>query len=226
MLKVEQLLMGTIEDQDSKDDVQATVTVGSTSIIGRPPTDCRARDIVGTRSFEKIEFNFYGTTGTSSGMALFSPLGGSKATSTQRLHFSSPSLKMGDVIIDSNGQPLHDSIVIVAGNCLFSDRIMRSCNLADGTIDLTALNCLEPTTYEIEYIARAAPAIADLACTILLNNKAANITTSLSINFDIPNWHYYRAVEEKLGNRLCTANDALLNLKAVESVMTRSHQSL
>lgn len=121
---------------------------------------------------------------------------------------------MGDTI-DSNGQPVHDSIAIISGKGLFSSSVMSFCHLADASLDLATLKFAQPTTYEIEYIARAAPAIAVLACTMLLNNKAANITTPLSINLDIPNWHYYKAVEEKLQKGLCTANDALLYFEAI-----------
>ena len=216
-LRIQQFLTSTSANKSPQSALSATMTIGATSIVGGPPTGCHSRD--GPASFEEVSFEFLGTQTrpTSSAMASFwTPQVPRSVTSSQYLHFACPTLKLEDAIIDRNGHSRYDSISITSGMCLFSNNIREACDLAGGNLGLTPLSYRKPTTYEFEFIARAAPAIADLACTILARNEACGISSPLSINLDIPTWHYYKAIDSTLEQGLCTASDALLYFEAIE----------
>ena len=216
-LRVQQFLTSTPAKKNPQRTLSATMNIGGTSIVGGPPTGCHARD--GPASFEEVDFEFLGTQTqpASSAMASFwTPQVPRSVTSTQYLHFASPTLKLEDAIVDRNGHSRYDSISITSGICLFSNNIRKACDLAGGNLGLTPLSYPKPTIYEIEFIARAAPAIADLACTVLARNEACGISSPLSINLDIPTWHYYKAIDSNLEQGLCTAAHALLYLEAIE----------
>lgn len=216
-LRVQQFLTSTSANKKPQSSLSATMNIGATSIVGGPPTGCHARD--GPASFEEVDFEFVSTETqlTSSAMASFwTPQVPRSIKSTQYLHFACPTLKLEDAIVDRNGHSRYDSISITSGICLFSNNIRKACDLVGGNLNLTSLNYPKPTIYEIEFIARAAPAIADLACTILARNKACGISSPLSINLDIPAWQYYKAIDSCLEQGLCTAADALFYIEAVE----------
>lgn len=216
-LRVQQFLTSTSANKKPQSALSATMNIGATSIVGGPPTGCHARD--GPASFEEVDFEFLSTETqpTSSAMASFwAPQVPRSMNSTQYLHFACPTLKLEDAIVDRNGHSRYDSISITSGICLFSNNIRKACDLARGNLNLTPLNYPKPTIYEIEFIARAAPAIADLACTLLARNKACGISSPLSINLDIPTWQYYKAIDSSLEQGLCTAADALFYIEAVE----------
>lgn len=215
--RVQQFLTSTSANKSPQSALSATMNIGATSIVGGSPTGCHSRD--GPASFEEVGFEFLGTQTrpTSSAMASFwTPQVPRSVTSTQYLHFACPTLKLEDAIVDRNGHSRYDSISITSGMCLFSNNIREACDLASGNLGLTPLSYRKPTIYEIEFIARAAPAIADLACAILARNEACGISSPLSINLDIPTWHYYKAIDSTLEQGLCTASDALLYLEAIE----------
>lgn len=216
-LRVQQFLTSTSANKNPQSALSATMNIAATSIVGGPPTGCHARD--GPASFEEVHFEFLRTETqpTSSAMASFWTSQVPRSmTSTQYLHFACPTLKLEDAIVDRNGHSRYESISITSGICLFSNNIRKACDLAGGNFNLTPLSYPKPTIYEIEFIARAAPAIADLACTLLARNKDCGLSTPVSINLDIPTWHYYKAIGSNLDQGLCTADDALLYVKAIE----------
>lgn len=221
-LRVQQFLNSTSAFNNMEKVMPSTMNVGATSIVGGPPTGCYARDVlhIGPASFEEVDFEFLSTDDTQPTSSAIASSWNSQVprsmTSTQYLQFACPTLKVEDAIVDSNGHSRYESISITSGTCLFSSNILKACNLSSGSLSSTPLSYAKPTFYEIEFIARAAPAIADLASTVLSRNKALGLSTPLSINLDIPTWHYYKAIDSKLAQGFCTAHDALLFIQAIE----------
>ena len=47
-------------------------------------------------------------------------------------------------------------------------------------------------------------------------NINCDLSSPLSINLDIPTWHYYNAIDSNLEQGICTAADALLYVEMIE----------
>lgn len=171
-----------------------SIQAANSGLITGPPPDAEHSDSIhsAVHWFEKIQFH-------------------TNLTSTQYLHFSNPSLLSQDVSTSS--------INIISGICLFSGRVLASSIPSnEHGLNNSALEHAEPTLYELENIARIAPAIADVAA--LLNTKHGHLcresNVPLKISLDIPNFHYYYTVEKRLRDGLCTFPEALQWMDAVE----------
>jgi len=68
----------------------------------------------------------------------------------------------------------------------------------------------------VEHIARVAPVIADFAALLYKTSASHRQQTRLNLCLDIPNFHYYQAIEEHLRNGSCTFNQALQWMDAVQ----------
>ncbi|KAH7242785.1 hypothetical protein BKA59DRAFT_401028 [Fusarium tricinctum] len=144
--------------------------------------------------------------------------------STQYLHFSSPTPQIISQIVSSKRDSLKlQNLTIVSGVCLFSMRALQSSIDKCRGINVKRLQNIGPTLYEMEYIARSAPVIADLA--VLLGetgrrskngNSRAQSNRPLTLCLDVPSFHYYQSVDDCLQSHSCTFQEALQWLNAVE----------
>lgn len=149
--------------------------------------------------FEKIQFQHKDTS----------------LTSTHYLHFSSPSPLLQDAADIT-------SINITTGICLFAGRALASSIPSnEHGFNMSALEHTEPTIYELDMIARVAPAIADLVALLKADHGHENCRESgfngpLNVSLDIPSFHYYHTVEKRLKDQLCTFPEAIRWMDAVE----------
>lgn len=149
--------------------------------------------------FEKIQFQHKDTS----------------LTSTHYLHFSNLSLLPQDVADIT-------SINIITGICLFTSRVLASSIPSnEHGLNISALEHTEPTIYELDTIARVTPAIADLVALLSTNHGHGNcresgLNGSLNVSLDIPSFHYYHTVEQRLKDGLCTFPEAIRWMDAVE----------
>lgn len=184
------------------------------AFVGGPPCEGHARDLEGISSFQKMEFHF--------AKASAQQEHGRGFTSTQFLHFSCPSLKADEVLFAEHGSPGFDRVEIVSGMCLFSAEIVRGSVLEDGRLDVLKLQYTRPTLYEMEYIARSSSVIADVASIIISRVNAMEargqdgISVPVTINLDVPSFHYYQSIDKKVEQGLCTASEALQWIEAVD----------
>lgn len=183
--------------------------VSGSGLIGGSPCEGHARLIEGITWFEKTQFNH---------QALRVETG--HPTATHYLHFSTP---LAQIIprAERRTQPMDlvQDITIVSGMCLWTSRIMQSSMPRGQPLDISRLQPAKATLYEVEYLARAVPVIADLAAVLSGNNQYQ--PTPLSIRLDIPSFHYYYPLEERLRDGCCTFSDALEWMHAVQK---RHHQ--
>ena len=214
-LSVEQLLNGNTPANlhaDPSAELPSMCT-GDMAFVGGPPCEGHARDLEGITSFQQAEFRFPESSACRRHCGF---------TSTQYLHFSCPSLKAEERLVSEHGIPTFDHVEIVSGVCLFSAGIVRGSVLEDGCLDVQKLLYPKPTLYEMDYIARSSPAIADVASIIMLRGAAYEahrqhgFTVPVSISLDVPSFHYYQAIDESLVRGVCTASEALRWLEAVE----------
>lgn len=128
-------------------------------------------------------------------------------TSTHYLHFSAPNTLSQSASASS--------INLISGVCLFSGKVLAS-SIPDKEYGLnaSALERAEPTIYELENIARVAPAIADVVASF--NTNHGHPRHELNTCLDIPSFHYYHTVDERLRDGLCTFPEALRWMDAVE----------
>jgi hypothetical protein len=96
------------------------------------------------------------------------------------------------------------------------------------TIGLQSLEYNRATLYELEYIARSAPAIADLAIASRPAVERADyddgkqVYQAPQICLDVPSFHYYQHVDELLRSGRCGFDEALRSLRAIE----KHHQQI
>lgn len=183
--------------------------VSGSGLIGGSPCEGHARLIEGITWFEKTQFNHQTLrTGTD------------YPTATHYLHFSTP---LAQIIPRAEGgtQPMDlvQDITVVSGMCLWTSRIIQSSMPRGQRLDISRLQSANVTLYEVEYLARAVPVIADLAVVLSENNQYQ--PTPLSIRLDIPSFHYYHSLEERLRDGCCTFPEALQWMHAVQK---RHHQ--
>lgn len=166
--------------------------------------------------FEKTQFQFQAPTTTGCW------------TSTHYLHFSNP-------LPPQNVSGIHD-ITLISGVCLFSRKLMSASIPKEGhSAHVQALEVPKPTLYEMEGIARAAPAIADMITmfdddgtdhsngdsSLCRDGDGIGSNRKLSLNLDVPSFHYYQAVDTRLRDGLCTFPEAIRWMDAVDK---RHHQ--
>jgi hypothetical protein len=183
--------------------------VTGSGLVGGPPCEGHARLIEGITWFEKTQFNHQ----------ILRPER-NHPTATHYLHFSTP---LAQIIPGAEGrtQPMDlvQDITVISGMCLWASRIIQSSMPRGQRLDISRLQSAEVTLYEVEYLARAVPVIADLATALSANNQYQ--PRPLSIRLDIPSFHYYHSLEERLRDRCCTFPEALQWMHAVEK---RHHQ--
>ncbi|KAI4648540.1 uncharacterized protein J4E78_008603 [Alternaria triticimaculans] len=142
-------------------------------------------------------------------------------SSTQWLHFAGLSSNAALHGLLTSGLR---SVTILSGICLFSSKVMTRTTVTKDVpiIDLQNGQCNGATLYELEYIARSAPAIADLA---IASRPAAERTTHSNgdttcqpsqICLDIPSFHYYQTIDDLLRSGRCTFAEALHWLYVIE----------
>jgi len=141
-------------------------------------------------------------------------------SSTQWLHFAGPSSKAALQSLLTSGSR---HVAIPSGICLFSAKAMTTATKGVPIIDLQNEQHHGATLYELEYIARSAPAIADLA---IASRPAAELTTHMNgdkvyqppqICLDIPSFHYYQTIDDVLRSGRCGFVEALHWLCAIET---------
>jgi len=147
-------------------------------------------------------------------------------SSTQWLHFAGPSSKAAlQSLLDTSGLR---SVTILSGICLFSSKAMTTATKDVPIIDLQHGQCNRATLYELEYIARSTPAIADLA---IASRSAAERTDQNDgdkacqppqVCLDIPSFHYYQTIDDLLRSARCGFAEALHWLCAIE----KHHQQI
>jgi hypothetical protein len=142
------------------------------------------------------------------------------ASSTRLMHFSesTPQAVLQSFLSTSSVR----SVTILSGICLSSSKTMTTA-ITDGPIvDPKGLEYNRASLYELEYIARSAPAIADLAIASRPAAESAEypdgkqICQPVHICLDVPSFHYYQSVDELLQSGRCGFDEALRWLRAIE----------
>lgn len=92
------------------------------------------------------------------------------SSSTHHLQISSPTLKHGETLFSTSGEPLFEHIEIVSGVCTFNGSLLIHSiqDPRSGMINVNQLKHVTPTFHEIDYIARLSSVIADVAAIIIL----------------------------------------------------------
>ncbi|KAI4663197.1 uncharacterized protein J4E88_010782 [Alternaria novae-zelandiae] len=141
-------------------------------------------------------------------------------SSTQWLHFAGPSSNAAIQGLLTSGLR---SITILSGICLFSSKVMTTATKNMPIIDFQNGQCNGATLYELEYIARSAPAIADLAIASRPaaertgHNREDKACQPPQICLDIPSFHYYQTIDDLLRSGRCGFAEALNWLCAIET---------
>ncbi|KAI1864631.1 hypothetical protein JX265_008355 [Neoarthrinium moseri] len=182
------------------------VELSEDAIISGSPYPGVTRDREGVTSFHKMIFHFP-----------YQAMGVSKVrdNSAQMLHISCPGFNADSVLVDQFGRATYDSITIISGMCLFSEKILRSSIMDKGSLDISKLYYPRPTLYEMEVIARSASVIADIAAQMLARD-AVSKKVSFQIVLDLPSWHYYQIVHDSFVAGQCSSAEALDWLQALE----------
>ena len=138
-------------------------------------------------------------------------------TSTQYLQISSPTLKLSDVFSATQDPLLFDHIDIVSGVCIFNGDFMKDdiSNSRNG-LGLNHVESLKPTFHEVDFIARSSPAIADIAAMLICRAQNGKSRPHVTINLDVPSFHYYHTAVKQYEEGTCTATEALQWMNAVD----------
>ncbi|KAI1809584.1 hypothetical protein GGS20DRAFT_274250 [Poronia punctata] len=199
------LLLGSVVDDNG---LSTKMMITDTAIVGGPPSDGHSKQLEGITSFQKTQFQF------------------PNFVSSQYLHFSRETAPLHDVLV-RKGQAMYDRVYLQSGICLFSMDMVQSSLDTDGRIDTALLSWSKPTFYEVEYIARACPVIADLGAMIhgaLMNARGQNPNLEaipICIGLDVPSFHYFHSVQSKLQGGQCTFPEAL---RWMQTVLQRHEQ--
>lgn len=155
-------------------------------------------------SFQTLAFNYHGLGAENS------------FVSRQQLHFSVPGLD--EESIYDGKKSAFEHVEIVSGICLFNSEIMNTSTQKRPDGRLTGLYFADPTLYEMEYIARASQAIADIVALLLAqkeskragssNRHTSNFPT-VRITLDIPSFHYYHTVLTFIEKQFCSFDEAI-----------------
>ncbi|KAI1313245.1 hypothetical protein F5Y03DRAFT_338507 [Xylaria venustula] len=195
-----------LNSKEPADSMQMKIT--ETAFVCGPPSEGHAKRLEGITSFQKMQF------------------GSKDSVSSQYLHFSRESQLLHDMLV-KEGKTMYDRVCLQSGMCLFSMNMVQSSLDNNGSVDASRLICPTPTLYEVEYIARACPVIADMATTILdtttrargQNPSVGEIT--LQVGLDVPSFHYFHSVQSKVQDGACTFPEAL---RWMNLVIQRHHQ--
>ena len=184
------------------------VTVSPNGIVGGHPLGHHDWAIKRIAFFVETRFDF-----------LTSLTPASIVSSTQWLHFAGPSSNAALQGLLTSGLR---SVTILSGICLFSSKAMTTATKDVPIIDLQNGRCDSATLYELEYIARSAPAIADLAIASRPAaertdyNNGDNAYQPPRICLDIPSFHYYQTIDDLLRSGRCGFAEALHWLCIIE----------
>ncbi|KAI4605132.1 hypothetical protein J4E80_010717 [Alternaria sp. BMP 0032] len=149
-----------------------------------------------------------------------SPTPASIVSSAQWLHFAETSSKAALQGLLASGLR---SVTILSGICLFSAKAMTAATKDVPILELQNGQCNGATLYELEYIARSATAIADLA---IASRSPAERTDHRDgdkarqppqICLDIPSFHYYQTIDDLLRSARCSFTEALHWLRTIET---------
>lgn len=104
---------------------------------------------------------------------------------------------------------------IVCGICLFNHYIINGSLL--GSVDPSILKTA-PTLHELEYLARAPRAIADVAAMLISRTRERDrcSATKITVGLDIPSFQSHHSVVEVFDRGSCTSKTALAWIDAVD----------
>ncbi|KAI4688949.1 hypothetical protein J4E81_007666 [Alternaria sp. BMP 2799] len=196
-------LIGTVGNKKVK------ITVSRNGIVGGYPLGHQEWATKRIAFFVETRFNF---------PTSLTPA--SIVTSTQWLHFAGLSSKDALQGLLTSGLR---SVTILSGICLFSGKAMTTATKDLPFIDLQDGQYNGATLYELEYIARSAPAIADLAIASRPaaertdHNDSDKVCQPPQICLDIPSFHYYQTIDDLLRSGRCSFAEALRWLRAIET---------
>nr|UZP48212.1 EshA [Penicillium shearii] len=139
-------------------------------------------------------------------------------TSLQYLQTSWKGLESGDTLYTKEGTPTFEEVSIVSGVCLFNARLLEMSTTCpkSGGVDVDLLKSSTPTYNELDYIARASSAIADVAAMNILRACEQDSGQRLTIKLDIPSWHYFHTVATKFVSKQCSNTEVLQWMDAVD----------
>ncbi|GIJ89479.1 hypothetical protein Asppvi_008421 [Aspergillus pseudoviridinutans] len=103
--------------------------------------------------------------------------------------------------------------------CLFTRKILDD-SVSDGSLDTRKLLGMQPTLYEVERIAGLSSAIADIA-SLVFTKYDGKCHVPLNIILDLPTWHYYQSIEDRLQHRGYKPSEVM---DWIEAIMLRSRQ--
>ncbi|KXG49264.1 uncharacterized protein PGRI_031340 [Penicillium griseofulvum] len=189
------------KESTAQDEGKAVMRLGETTLVVDETFDAQTIHSHIWNSFMSIEFRF------------------PKAdfTSLQYLQTSWKGLESGDTLFTKEGTPTFEQVSIVSGVCLFNARLleMSASSPKTGGVDVDLLKNSIPTYNELDYIARASSAIADVAAMNILRAWEQGSGQRLEIKLDIPSWHYFHAVATKFALKQCSNTEVLQWMDAV-----------
>lgn len=179
------------------DDVSVTTT--GRGLVGGLPEDGHVEAVT---LFERINFIFPHPV-----------IEEIRAASGHYLHFSCPTAEAVRGLLSGQGdgsQPSLESITIFSGMSLYTKHLLDASFANAKNPNASILEESEPTLYEVEYFARAVPAIIDLVRLLAMtNNHNSDPGRTLIINLDIPRFHYYQSLDDRLRAGTCTFEIAM-----------------
>ncbi|EGE06341.1 hypothetical protein TEQG_05344 [Trichophyton equinum CBS 127.97] len=127
-------------------------------------------------------------------------------------------LESDDTLFTKDGTPAFEEVSIVSGVCLYNARLleMSATSPKTGGIDIDLLRDSIPTYNELDYIARASSAIADVAAINILRVCEQGSGQRLKIKLDIPSWHYFHTVTTLFASKQCSNTEALQWMDTVD----------
>ncbi|GFG06817.1 hypothetical protein IFM61392_04539 [Aspergillus lentulus] len=135
------------------------------------------------------------------------------------LHISCSGLQSEGSLFDKDGGPVYDSVTVLTGMCLFTRKVLDE-SVSDGFLDTRRLLGMPPTLYEVEKIAGLSSAIADIAA-LVFSKYDGKCHVPLNIVLDLPTWHYYESIEDRLQHRGYRPSEVM---DWTEAIMLRSQQ--
>jgi hypothetical protein len=121
----------------------------------------------------------------------------------------------GNLLIHRDGSAIFDHAEILSRMCLFSMHILNNSIHAIGGLRVEKLRAVPITLYEMDYTTRASLAIAGLTCTVIFRCRGSRTTTRVKL--DVPSWHYYQSIAQRLESEACTIKEACQWIDAVKA---------
>ncbi|EFE32715.1 uncharacterized protein ARB_00540 [Trichophyton benhamiae CBS 112371] len=205
-IRLNQLLNGPhlVKERETtaQDEGKAVMRLGDTTMVVDETFDAQPIHSHIWNSFMSIEFHFPNAD----------------FTSLQYLQTSWKGLEFGDTLFTKEGTPAFEEVSIVSGVCLYNARLleMSATSPKTGGIDIDLLKDSIPTYNEMDYIARASTAIADVAAINILRACEQSSGQRLKIKLDIPSWHYYHTVATQFASMKCSNTEALQWMDTVD----------